>query len=282
MTQRNTTPWFLFVATVTMVALFSVACQGTPPVAESPILPTETPALPASAAAPPIPTEEEEQPMAVPTTPSGETTPAGSQAETMVAAARAGLAQRLDVPEQQIVVKSVEAVQWPDASLGCPQPGMMYAQVIIPGFRVVLEVEGQTYEVHTDTAGTVALCEEEVFTMEVAAVPGTIEPGLESLIDQAKEDLAQRLSMEIDEIEVLEAKAVVWPDASLGCPQPGMRYKQVPMDGALIRLQAEGKVYDYHSGGGRDPFLCEQPLKLQKDTPPQLDLFKLTPGSPTD
>ncbi len=97
--------------------------------------------------------------------------------------------------------------------------------------------------------------------MKVPPVPGTVEPGLDRLVDLAKEDLAQTLSIPVEEVEVLEAKLVVWPDASLGCPQPGMRYKQVPMDGARIRLAVESRVYAYHSGGGRDPFLCEQPAK---------------------
>ncbi len=101
-------------------------------------------------------------------------------------------------------------------------------------------------------------------------IPSPPEPGLAPLLTQAKEDLAQRLSVPVDQIEVLEARAVVWPDASLGCPQPGMKYKQVPMDGALIRLVVDGQVYEYHSGGSRDPFLCEQPLKPQKETPPQI------------
>ena len=121
--------------------------------------------------------------------------------------------------------------------------------------------------------------EEEVYTMDVRPVPGTVEPGLERLVERAKEDLAQTLSVPVEEVKVLEAKSVVWPDASLGCPQPGMKYRQVPMDGALIRLAVDGKVYEYHSGGGRDPFHCEQPLKLQKDAPPQIDLLSLTPGS---
>ncbi len=118
--------------------------------------------------------------------------------------------------------------------------------------------------------------------MEATPESSTVEPGLAPLIEMAREDLAERLSVPAGDIEVLEAKAVVWPDASLGCPQPGMRYKQVPMDGALIRLGFEGQVYDYHSGGGRDPFLCEQPLELQKAVPTQIDLLKLTPGAPTD
>ena len=79
---------------------------------------------------------------------------------------------------------------------------------------------------------------------------------MENLVIQAREDLAHRLSIPIDQIEVLEARSVVWPDAGLGCPQPGMRYKQVQMDGVLIRLQANGQVYEYHGGGGRRLFLC--------------------------
>ena len=100
--------------------------------------------------------------------------------------------------------------------------------------------------------------------------------GMQFLIEKAIEDLAQRLSIEMTQISLIEAKEVVWPDSSLGCPQPGMRYKQVPEDGALIILQAQGSVYEYHNGGSRGLFLCE---KTYKDpyTPPKIDLNGLTP-----
>jgi len=99
---------------------------------------------------------------------------------------------------------------------------------------------------------------------------------MECLIEKAKEDLAQRLSIENTQISLVEAREVVWPDASLGCPQPGMKYKQVPEDGALIILQVEEKIYEYHTGGSRGLFLCE---KAYKDTtpPPQIDITNLTP-----
>lgn len=73
--------------------------------------------------------------------------------------AKEDLARRLDVSPEDVQVVSIEAVQWPDTSLGCPQPGMMYAQVITPGFRVLLEAEGETYQYHTDRAARVVLCQ---------------------------------------------------------------------------------------------------------------------------
>jgi hypothetical protein len=288
-------PWSttlrLLSATITALgSLILVACSPVAPDSEmganpgiipgaptaSQALPTETVSAVAEPTAEPIPSSDHGE---------GEVSPMPEEtvaSPNVVSMVIADLAQRLGVAEEEITVKSLKGMQWPDTSLGCPQPGMMYAQVVTPGYRVVLEVDSQVYEAHTDEGQSAVWCEEEVSAMVVAPVPGTVEPGMEPLIEMAREDLAERLSIREGEIEVLEAKGVVWPDASLGCPVPGMRYKQVPMDGALIRLQVEGKVYEYHSGGGRDPFLCEQPLKLQKDAPPQIDLLKLTPPSPSD
>ena len=107
--------------------------------------------------------------------------------------------------------------------------------------------------------------------------PASVEPGLEPLITLAMDDLAERLDITTAEIALVSAEAVVWPDASLGCPQPGMRYKQVPYDGALIRLSVESQVYDYHSGGSRGVFLCKISTKSTKSAP-QIDLVP-PPGS---
>lgn len=70
-------------------------------------------------------------------------------------AARGDLAQRLGIAATAITVRTVESVDWPDASLGCPQPGMMYAQVITPGYRIVLEAGGERYEYHGSTNNVV-------------------------------------------------------------------------------------------------------------------------------
>jgi len=106
----------------------------------------------------------------------------------------------------------------------------------------------------------------------------TVDPGLQHLVDQVKEDLAQRLSIPTTQISLVEAREVVWPDASLGCPQPGMKYKQVPEDGALIIVQVGETIYEYHNGGSRGLFLCET-LYKEPSPPPKLDIFNLTPSS---
>lgn len=100
------------------------------------------------------------------------------------------------------------------------------------------------------------------------------------LIALAKQDLGKRLDVSPKEIEVVSFELVVWPDSSLGCPQPGMEYLQVPQDGALILLRFAETPYEYHSGGSRGVFLCEK-LKVDPgEKPTQIDLLKLTPPTP--
>lgn len=59
------------------------------------------------------------------------------------------LAEALGVEPESISLVSMEAVDWPDASLGCPQPDMMYAQMITPGYAITFSVDDTLYEVHT-------------------------------------------------------------------------------------------------------------------------------------
>ncbi|MEV6282958.1 hypothetical protein [Kribbella sp. NPDC051770] len=75
--------------------------------------------------------------------------------------------------------------------------------------------------------------------------------------EQAKTDLAERLGVFVDEITLVSAEEVTWPDSSLGCPEPGMMYAQVLTSGSRIVLTAGGRTYEYHAGGQRAPFLCE-------------------------
>jgi len=90
-------------------------------------------------------------------------------------------------------------------------------------------------------------------------VPAPFDPALQQLVIQAEQDLAWRLAISVEQIQLVEVQSVTWPDKGLGCPQPGMVYTQIQVDGLLIRLRAGNRLYEYHSGGNRAPFLCEQP-----------------------
>ena len=72
------------------------------------------------------------------------------QAAESVHEARRDLSRQLGVGLDTVELLAVEAVQWPDSSLGCPTPGMMYAQVITPGYRILLQAGDRTFEYHGD------------------------------------------------------------------------------------------------------------------------------------
>lgn len=81
----------------------------------------------------------------------------------MAEASIAFAAATLGVAPDALHILAVETVNWPDAALGCPQPDMIYAAVITPGYRVVLEMADGQVVVHTDSRldGEKLICSEE-------------------------------------------------------------------------------------------------------------------------
>ena len=77
-----------------------------------------------------------------------------------VAAAMQDAAAHLGVAASDLSVQQVEEREWGDSSLGCPQPGLLYSQVVTPGFLVVINSRGKQLEYHSDTRGRVVLCRE--------------------------------------------------------------------------------------------------------------------------
>lgn len=88
---------------------------------------------------------------------------------------------------------------------------------------------------------------------------GSNTAGSGNVVRDAVSDLARRLGIEASSIEVVTAEEVTWRDGSMGCPRPGMMYTQSLTDGSRVVLAAQGKRYEYHAGGRRSAFLCENP-----------------------
>jgi len=75
--------------------------------------------------------------------------------ESLVMIARQDLAERLNVPLERVKLVKIEPVDWPDTSLGSPEPGKVYAQVITSGYRIILSDGIKQYEYHSDTQNRV-------------------------------------------------------------------------------------------------------------------------------
>jgi hypothetical protein len=91
--------------------------------------------------------------------------------------------------------------------------------------------------------------------------PSNLSPPVtsSSLVEAAMQDLANRLSVEVSTITLIEASEVTWPNSSVGCPQPNMSYLQVLTPGSLIKLESGGVTYEYHAGPSGPPFYCATP-----------------------
>lgn len=55
-----------------------------------------------------------------------------------------------ELDESQLKMISIEEAIWEDGSLGAPMPGECYTQELVPGFRIVLELGNEHFEVHTN------------------------------------------------------------------------------------------------------------------------------------
>lgn len=73
-----------------------------------------------------------------------------------VALAQRRLADQLDLPQSRIRVVDVMPVTWTDSSLGCPQPGQVYAPITIEGYRILLAAGEDEYIFHSDSTQVLA------------------------------------------------------------------------------------------------------------------------------
>ncbi|MCZ6772723.1 MAG: hypothetical protein O7G83_12220 [Proteobacteria bacterium] len=73
----------------------------------------------------------------------------GTGMQRLVDIATADLTAKLGIEKTDIQVAEAGYVTWRDSSIGCPQPGMQYLQVITNGSRIVLKVNGAVYNYHS-------------------------------------------------------------------------------------------------------------------------------------
>lgn len=72
---------------------------------------------------------------------------------------RAELASEQGVSAGDVKVIRAQAVNWPNGALGCPKPGTMYTQAIVPGYRIELEAGGKRFTYHASQRGGFKRCD---------------------------------------------------------------------------------------------------------------------------
>lgn len=69
-------------------------------------------------------------------------------------------------------------------------------------------------------------------------------------------DLAARLRVPRDAIEVVRTETLTWPDGALGCPEASPAARSGAVPGHRVLLTHGGRLYRYHAAVDDAPFLC--------------------------
>ena len=123
------------------------------------------------------------------------------------------IAQNLGLNEDQIKIVSTEAVEWPDSCLGISEDDTACAEVITPGYRVLLEVMGNQVEYRTDADGTVILPATPALTWErvggIAGFCDSIKVYLSGEIKASNCNTAQATENRLSEVLTAEEIALL-------------------------------------------------------------------------
>ncbi|MFK8052202.1 MAG: hypothetical protein AB8F65_04465 [Woeseiaceae bacterium] len=158
--------------------------------------------------------------------------------------ARGVLADELQLPVSTITIDSVRAVEWRDSSIGCPQPGQAYGQVITPGHKITLRSEGSSIHVLHAANGKPFICRRSKTPVDVAP---SLEFSWAPQAALARIDLAKHLRVTPDKIIVANAKRKTWADLAMDCPEQGQTYQKQRTDGYVLTLRHGSKDFTYHT-----------------------------------
>ncbi|MCB9134787.1 MAG: hypothetical protein H6636_05125 [Anaerolineales bacterium] len=170
--------------------------------------------------------------------------------------ARQALASQLGISVDSITVQSLEAVDWRNGCLEVNEKGVACTDVIVPGYRILLEANGQTYEYRSNLDGSVLLAAAPVF------------PVADSTVEElARTALAQQLGIAEASISLVSMDAVDWPDGCLGVNLTDIACITVITPGYRIVLQANGQTYEYHTNKDGSQMLLATTVPVMGEVP---------------
>ena len=93
---------------------------------------------------------------------SGSSGSSSAELNALIEKARQDLSTRMSIALTEIKLVEATEVVWPDAGLGCGKADMMYAQMLTPGYRIVLSNGGAQYEYHSNKKQNIIFCEQAI------------------------------------------------------------------------------------------------------------------------
>lgn len=162
--------------------------------------------------------------------------------DAIAAAVVAFLAQELGVAEDQIEATEVVDVEFSDSCLGLGGPAESCLQAITPGWLVLLDVNGEPYEVHTDETG-----------QQIRIAPALPEEGdaptdpADTVVAAVQEFVAAELDVALGDVQVVSAEPTEFNDGCLGFGRPDESCIQVITPGWIVILDVGGQTYEAHT-----------------------------------
>lgn len=98
---------------------------------------------------------------------------------------------------------------------------------------------------------------DKVTTTTIMAVTGEVP---NDILERILEDATGRSDVELEDLSVVRAQAMEWPDGALGCPEPGQFYTQALVSGYWVEVEAPDATYDYRVDGQGNFKLCENEI----------------------
>jgi hypothetical protein len=80
--------------------------------------------------------------------------------------------------------------------------------------------------------------------LPVATLPPVLEVPA-GILASIQDEVSRLASVPVDQLTLVRAQQITWPDGSLGCPAPGEMYTQSLVSGYWIVFRANNETFDF-------------------------------------
>ncbi len=151
------------------------------------------------------------------------------------------LAQELGVAEDKIKATEIVEAEFSDSCLGLGGPAESCLQAVTPGWLILADVDGTSYEVHTDATG------EQIRIGPTLPAESDVPAPSDTAAAAAQEFLATQLDVALGDVQVMSVQAMEFSDSCLGFGGPDESCLQAITPGWIVILDVGGKTYEAHT-----------------------------------